>query len=215
MSENIRGDIAETTGARVILPRNEGRLPGLYFTPEYTVLPPLGSSLDADTDEEEDDEAQLASISDTSPRKHEYRRLKPDEIRLLVLNPGLPEEPIRCFLEHHSVNRAKRYMALSYVWRNPKDSLFIQVDGRPFKVTENLRAFLAAYRTNTTCPVLWIDAICVDQNNILERNAQVELMKRVFEGAESVVIWLGPELDNTKAAIREIEDIYHEFWLPP
>ena len=47
-------------------------------------------------------------------RKHEYRPLIPNEIRLLVLNPGLPDEPIECFLEHYSANQAKPYEALSY-----------------------------------------------------------------------------------------------------
>ena len=215
MSGRFWADIAETTGVRVTVPVNGGRWPGLYLIPEYTVLPPLRSSLNADTDEDEkEDEAHSAPKPVLSPQKHEYRRLKPDELRLLVLNPGLPEELINCSLERHSVNRAKRYIALSYVWGDPKDSFSIQVDGRPFKVTENLRDFLAAYRTNTTCPVLWIDAVCIDQNNIPERNAQIQLMKRIYEGAESVVIWLGPELDNTKAAIREIESIYDVFWLP-
>ena len=93
------------------------------------------------------------------------------------------KEPIECILGYRSVHWAEQYMAVSYVWGNPKESFSIQVDGRPFKVTEDSRAFSAAYRTNTACPVLGIDHVWIDQNNISERKEQIQLMKRVFECA--------------------------------
>ena len=77
------------------------------------VLPPVHES-DSESDTDLDD-GRSSSLSVTE-RKHEYRSLKPNEIRLLVLNPGLPDEPIECFLEHYSANQAKPYEALSYVW---------------------------------------------------------------------------------------------------
>jgi hypothetical protein len=39
-------------------------------------------------------------------------------------------------------------------------------------------------------------------------------MKRVYEGANSILIWLGPETPNTKSAIGCMEDLYQYFWLP-
>ena len=62
----------------------------------------------------------------------------------------------------------------------------ICVDGFDFEVTSNLKAFLASYRAEHRCHVLWIDAVSINQNDILERNSQIRLMKRVYEGAESV-----------------------------
>lgn len=53
----------------------------------------------------------------------------------------------------------------------------------------------------------WIDAICVDQSNVLERNAQVSIMADVFRAAQSVTIWLGPEDQFTADALAAIEAI--------
>jgi hypothetical protein len=64
-------------------------------------------------------------------RKHEYRPLSPNEIRLLALNPGLPDEPIECFLEHHSANQAKPYDALSYPVR-PLVAVRLYLANHPF-----------------------------------------------------------------------------------
>ena len=184
----------------------------MAFRPGYVVLPPVDIS-DSESDEGVAEQDSRTTFT-TSERKHEYRTLSPNEIRLLILNPGLPDEPIECFLEHYSVNQAKKYQALSYAWGDIRDVSSIQVDGCPFQVSRNLKDFLVSYRTNNACPVLWIDAVCINQHDILERNAQIRLMKRVYEGADIVLIWLGPEADATELAIKQIQHVYHDFWLP-
>lgn len=55
--------------------------------------------------------------------------------------------------------------------------------------------------------VLWIDAICIDQNNVAERSAQVAQMARIFRQARRVVLWLGPEDDFSKPAFEVIKQI--------
>lgn len=46
-------------------------------------------------------------------------------------------------------------------------------------------------------PALWIDGICIDQNNVRERNAQVALMARIYKAAITTRVWLGPEKEDT------------------
>lgn len=53
----------------------------------------------------------------------------------------------------------------------------------------------------------WIDAICVDQSNVLERNSQVSIMADIFRAAQGVTIWLGPEDQFTADALAAIEAI--------
>lgn len=53
----------------------------------------------------------------------------------------------------------------------------------------------------------WIDAICVDQSNVLERNVQVSIMADVFRAAQGVTIWLGPEDQFTADALAAVEAI--------
>jgi hypothetical protein len=46
---------------------------------------------------------------------------------------------------------------------------------------------------------IWIDQICINQQNLDERNAQVPLMNKIFAAAQYVFAWLG-ELDELGAA---------------
>ena len=45
---------------------------------------------------------------------------------------------------------------------------------------------------------LWIDSLCINQNDIAERNAQVALMATIYASATSVVAWLGPDDQETE-----------------
>jgi hypothetical protein len=40
---------------------------------------------------------------------------------------------------------------------------------------------------------LWLDALCINQENIPERSSEVRLMSRLYELARVVFGWLGPE----------------------
>ncbi|EGX95782.1 ankyrin and HET domain protein [Cordyceps militaris CM01] len=48
----------------------------------------------------------------------------------------------------------------------------------------------AVVRHHRSKPI-WIDAICVNQNDVLERNIQVSMMTQIYGQAQSVIIWLG------------------------
>ena len=50
--------------------------------------------------------------------------------------------------------------------------------------------------------VLWIDAICINQTDIPERNAQVSTMKRTYEEADRVLVWLGEERENSALVMQ-------------
>jgi len=155
----------------------------------------------------------------TSPCRHIYRPLKRDEIRLLILNPGAPTDPITCYLEHYAVSKTKPFSALSYAWgaasaTSGSDGPTILLGGAAFSVTTNLFSFLRAYRTEHECPVLWIDAICIDQLDLAEHSAQIPLMKRIYEGAEQVLIWLGDATLATGPAIDHMNRIYANWWMP-
>jgi hypothetical protein len=107
------------------------------------------------------------------------------------------------------------YEALSYTWgddiitdvghiRDREDS------GKPC-ITLGLRPNLALALRNLRHPdrtrILWIDAICINQDDIQERNEQVKRMTNIYTLAERVVIWLGEESDNSKLALSTLEHI--------
>jgi Heterokaryon incompatibility protein (HET) len=63
-------------------------------------------------------------------------------------------------------------------------------------ITENLFQALRRLRCTDRARIFWIDAVCINQNDIAKRNQQVPLMKSIFSKARGVVVWLGEEVDT-------------------
>jgi Heterokaryon incompatibility protein (HET) len=115
-----------------------------------------------------------------------------NEIRTLSLLPGQPEELIRCHLETVSLSdKNPKFTALSYVWGNALQTRPIDVDGNVFQATANLVSALQHIRKADVTEVLWVDAVCINQQDVTERNQQVRLMRTIYSTADSVLIWLG------------------------
>ena len=123
-------------------------------------------------------------------------------IRLVVLRPSIDKDaPIDCVLYNESMNNDPRYEALSYTWGDLAQKRYISVNNNSFAVTENLFVALRHLRSRSQSRVIWIDAICINQNDILERNQQVQQMRDIYRQASEVLIWLGLETDTTATAI--------------
>jgi ankyrin repeat protein len=125
--------------------------------------------------------------------KYEPIDLKECTFRLLRLFKG-DHGPIQCDLFHASLydtENAMEYEALSYTWGGTNKPLEIEINKRRMPVTENLFLALHDMRYLHQDRILWIDAICVDQENPQERGHQVQQMGSIYKGAERVVIWLG------------------------
>jgi hypothetical protein len=127
-------------------------------------------------------------------------------IRLLRILPGRPPEILRCKLEVNDLSIAPPFEALSYVWGNPEPAKIVICNTHPKKVTPNLGAALNRLRDGDTDRLVWIDALCVNQDDLVERSEQVKLMKDIYSQAWRVVVWLGEDdEDNAEAAIRVIK----------
>jgi hypothetical protein len=60
--------------------------------------------------------------------------------------------------------------------------------------------------------MLWVDALCIDQRNIEERNLQVLRMGEIYQNAKSVQVWLGPDADDSDLAIALVKDMQDLSW---
>ncbi|KAE9364162.1 HET-domain-containing protein [Stipitochalara longipes BDJ] len=141
-------------------------------------------------------------------RKFPYRQLNAGflEIRVLTLMPGLKAEPIVCEVEHVRADRISNnseegYSALSYTWGSPDATGVLHLQGVPIQVRQNLLQALYHLRSPKNPRRLWVDAICINQNDIRERSEQVSIMGKIYQLANEVVVWLGPEKENSKIAI--------------
>lgn len=73
-----------------------------------------------------------------------------------------------------------------------QDLTTICIDGHSVPVTKSLWTALGHLRYPGRSRKLWIDYICINQEDIAERSQQVAKMGLIYEQAKSVVIWLGP-----------------------
>ena len=98
---------------------------------------------------------------------------------------------------------APPYAAVSHLWdkkkkkHDTKTSSQITLNGYDFPVSHSLRNFLAVFdhsqwkEDRPSCCWLWIDAICIDQSSLVEKNGQVPVMGQIFQQAVCVFAWLG------------------------
>lgn len=121
-----------------------------------------------------------------------YKPLKEGETRLLILEPGSPQDSdISVRLEQCSPQSAQPYDALSYVWGDQKSKTTISLDGRPFDITVNLHWALQRTRDPHKARVIWADAICINQLDLDERSQQVAMMGTIFSHARKVLVCTG------------------------
>jgi hypothetical protein len=143
--------------------------------------------------------------------QYHYSPLSPkfDSIRLLRLMPhkdrnaNIHCELIEYFLEESSGPHL--YEALSYVWGDSKEPLPIFIHGNRFEVTSNLHAALTQLRNHSLDRILWIDAICIDQKNLVEKEHQIQFMAIVYSQAYRVLVWLGEAAADSDLVFKEIQ----------
>lgn len=68
-------------------------------------------------------------------------------------------------------------------------------------ITPNLNSALKRLRKKTSERVLWIDQLCINQENYEERSIQVQLMGQIYQRAAKTVVWLGEEDEHVSAAL--------------
>jgi hypothetical protein len=120
----------------------------------------------------------------------------PRHIRLLQLEPGCFEDEISCHIVHVNLMDSPSYAALSYVWGNPQVTNTARCNGRLVNITINLKAALKRLRHPSETVPCWVDALCINQSDIDERNKQVMLMGSIYSQALNVAIYLGEENAN-------------------
>jgi hypothetical protein len=115
-----------------------------------------------------------------------------DSIRLIEI-VSATAGPVRCTLIHTTV-RNTQYTCLSYEWgAKGGRGGYILMNGSPHYVRQNLLDFLRIARRHRQKTLLWIDALCIDQDNDSERAHQVHLMGQIYFRAVEVWVWLGED----------------------
>ncbi|KAF5679457.1 heterokaryon incompatibility protein het-6 [Fusarium heterosporum] len=134
---------------------------------------------------------------------------KPDTVRVLELDPGQFDEPLRGSLEEVSVYNLGGYEAISYVWgdsgpRNERYEMIIHAENEEDKLLPlrggSIFAVLQQIRFADRPRRVWADQCCINQADLVERSNQVHAMGRIYENATNVLVWLGLDTER-KAAL--------------
>lgn len=122
-------------------------------------------------------------------------------IRLLIIEPAsCPTKALELRLETCELTDTLDYEALSYTWGSRSDCTPTAVHGGEMMIRRNLlMALLALRRSDVPLPI-WVDAICINQNDLTERNHQVWQMKDIYSKARLVNVWLGDADADAAAA---------------
>lgn len=129
-------------------------------------------------------------------------------IRLFRIEPGQLDAAITTALEltdiHHGTTD---YEAVSYTWDGQVPSCSIQCDGQKILVTANIKEAISALRLVDQPRRLWIDQVCINQEDIDEKSAQVSMMGEIFSKAQKVLVWLGSSSPSSSSAIEFLRNI--------
>ncbi|KAF5983611.1 heterokaryon incompatibility het-6 [Fusarium coicis] len=102
------------------------------------------------------------------------------------------------------------YAALSYVWGDENDTRIIVLNDQPRPVTSNLAKALSAFLQDGEFDdgfKLWVDAICINQEDLGERARQLRRMRDIYGSAWAVIAWLGEASFRSSSAIQLIRDL--------
>lgn len=139
-----------------------------------------------------------------------YSPLPAGNIRLIRLMPHRDKTlPIRCDLFDYPLQRLMEsthhlYDALSYVWGSGEKTHEISIRNCSLRVTANVHTALLRLRDRSFERIVWVDAICINQEDREERKQQVQSMAMIYSMASRVIVWLGEADAYSDDALVEI-----------
>ena len=147
-----------------------------------------------------------------------YTALTDGSIRLMsVSRIG---KQLTCEFFVYTANELPAYDAISYAWGGEDASSKTSVDGKDLPITPSVHEMLCQLHTSNPSRKIWIDAICINQADNLEKAQQVRRMHEIYGAAQQVVVWLGRAGDRSDVAMDKISVLHGKFpntpsWVEP
>ncbi|KAJ5116704.1 heterokaryon incompatibility protein-domain-containing protein [Penicillium angulare] len=131
--------------------------------------------------------------------------------RMVQLLPNVNSDaPVECHLLDYDLGSTEYqphvYEALSYCWGSQNKPESAILNGLTLPITTNLKAALQHLRDSQLPRTVWIDAICINQDDNKEKGKQIPLMRRIYAQASQVIVWLGDCTDAGDKALEELRD---------
>lgn len=150
----------------------------------------------------------------SSERAYIYTALRHvDEIRLLRIAPRSESRhngELKAAIHHVYLSASPWYTAVSWMWGPQQDLVDLEIDGRVLPIRSNLRRIIQDLQDDRQARNLWIDAVCIDQESLKERNHQVQLMGRIYNNANYVVACLMAERSKDRKRLAKTARQVHQ-----
>jgi hypothetical protein len=150
---------------------------------------------------------------------------------------GHINQPLKATIKYVSLKDKPSYLALSFVWSDPTTKPLL-LDGRILQITASLEQAIGHLMFVDKRPVqipsnlnrdgrrpaspgtyilhlrdyIWVDTICIKQQDNVEKSLQVQLMRKIFQKANAVIIWLGWAKDNSDTVMKCIQEVGSEIY---
>ncbi|WEW58643.1 hypothetical protein PRK78_004111 [Emydomyces testavorans] len=144
------------------------------------------------------------------------------QIRLLRLTPSETDGPVHAYLElaHLGSSSTPAYEALSYTWADEfgdltrQSPIFIGPYWDVIYLTRNCEMALRRIRHKTVDRLLWVDSLCINQDDPDEKSHQVGLMREIYSAASRVIVYLGEASEDSNTALSILKAAAAEPLLP-
>ncbi|KAF2026318.1 hypothetical protein EK21DRAFT_74457 [Setomelanomma holmii] len=137
--------------------------------------------------------------------QYQYRLLEgPKAICLVAVQSARrSNQALHLTILYASLDDYPPYAALSCEWRNERPWRLIDVDeSSSILVTSNCFGALIRLRLKKGWHIHWVDAICINQEDVQERNAQVSMMINIYQHADRTIVWLGNDSLDSQRVLR-------------
>lgn len=151
-----------------------------------------------------------------------YEHLEENSLRLLTISEHNGTTAILKIQTYPRIS-APRYEAVSYTWGDDPSTATVMCNGMPLEIQTNLfralpffilRAFPSVFESRPTSNPrtrpLWIDAICLNQNDREEKAVHVPHMSDIYKNASRTLVWLGEAAQNSDLAMDNIQQLTHK-----
>lgn len=148
----------------------------------------------------------LSSRPSISPHQiYQQLPLSPGTIRVIDLDRATDiTAPLNGTLRVTRLQDCPNFTALSYVWGNGSTAS-IYCNGCAFAITSSCKEALISLRSIEEDVCIWVDAVCINQEDDAEKDGQIPMMGEIYTWARVVWVWLGPEDDRCTRAIKSLK----------
>jgi hypothetical protein len=165
----------------------------------------------------------------SSQKPYQYKALPNPETHLRLLAIDLDSKELTCSIEVYPITELPPYEALSYAWGTQKATSFLPCNSAKVAVSphllEGIREIRARarksspkervetlkfWRKRRRTHRLWIDAVCIDQGDNIEKAGQIPLMTEIYSNAQRVLVWLGPAADGSERVFDDLEPLENQ-----